>query len=135
MRGKKFGGRRAGTPNRLTFELREAARQYAGDALATLVGLMRHSRSEKMRLAASEALLDRGFGKPAGAIAGPLVNVNVGLPPPGGRPLTPAEAYAYVMSGTLPRDEELALIEQLQEAARRPAIEHEPIAVQTSADA
>ena len=133
MRGQKFGGRRPGTPNKVTAEIRDVARQYGPQAIATLVGLMRSSRSEKVRMAAAELLLDRGYGRVAQAVAGPLVNVNVGLPPSGARPLSPEEAYRYVVGGTLPREEELDLVEQLQDHARRPAIEGEAAEVQTSA--
>lgn len=118
---------------RVVAEIRELARQYGAEAIGRLVTLMRTAEDERVRLAAAEALLTRGYGRPEAAISGPLVNVNVGLPPPGARPLSPEECYRYVISGTLPREEERALVEQLQEAARRPAIEHEPVAVETSA--
>ena len=40
------------------------ARPYAAAALAELVRIMTRSRSDSARVAASNALLDRGFGKP-----------------------------------------------------------------------
>jgi hypothetical protein len=40
------------------------ARPYADAALAELVRIMTRSRSDAARVAASKALLDRGFGKP-----------------------------------------------------------------------
>ena len=40
------------------------ARPYAPAALAELVRIMTRSRSDSARVAASNALLDRGFGKP-----------------------------------------------------------------------
>lgn len=102
--------------------------------VARLVHLRDHSADEEVQLEAIKIMLSYSDGKPVTAhVGGPLVNVNVGLAPPGGRPLSPEECYRYVISGTLPRDEELALIAQLEEAARRPAIEHEPVAVETSA--
>jgi hypothetical protein len=45
-------------------ELREVAREYAGKALETLVKVCESSRSDSAKVAAANALLDRGYGKP-----------------------------------------------------------------------
>jgi len=41
----------------------ELARSYTVEAVETLVDLMRHSRDDRVRGTASQALLDRGWGK------------------------------------------------------------------------
>jgi len=44
-------------------DVRVLAREYTEEAVATLVDLMRHARSDAARGAAVQALLDRGYGK------------------------------------------------------------------------
>jgi hypothetical protein len=46
-------------------DLRKLARQHTEDALATLVEICRNGENEGARIAAANALLDRGWGKPA----------------------------------------------------------------------
>tara|TARA_B100001093_G_scaffold101075_1_gene93235 strand:- start:1372 stop:1644 length:273 start_codon:yes stop_codon:yes gene_type:complete len=41
----------------------ELARSYTAEAIDTLVELMRHSKDERVRGTAAQALLDRGWGK------------------------------------------------------------------------
>lgn len=65
--GERRGGRQAGTPNRVTVELRQAAGAYTGEALETLATIMRQGQSETARISAATALLDRAHGKPAQA--------------------------------------------------------------------
>jgi hypothetical protein len=101
--GRRFGGRAKGTPNKLSAEIRTVARQYSAEAIAKLVHLMRNSRSEKIQIAAADLLLDRGYGRPVQSIAGPLVNVNVLSADQSAR-LTPGEAYAAMVAGTLELD-------------------------------
>lgn len=60
----KSGGRRPGSKNKVTLEAREIARQYAGDAILTLVGLMTFASSDMARIAACNSILDRSFGRP-----------------------------------------------------------------------
>ena len=62
--GRKTGGRRKGTPNRVTAEIREYAQQYTVEALEGLAQIARTSTSDAARVAAWNALLDRGHGKP-----------------------------------------------------------------------
>jgi hypothetical protein len=62
--GRRPGaGRKKGTPNRATKEIRELARQYGPDAIECLFGLMTSAKNEQTRLAAANSLLDRGFGR------------------------------------------------------------------------
>ena len=44
-------------------QLTELARSHGAEAIDTIVQIMRHSASEKTRLVAALALLDRGFGR------------------------------------------------------------------------
>ena len=64
-KGAKTGGRKAGTPNKVTANLREAAQEFSGEALAMLVSVMRDPETPpNTKLAASTAILDRGYGRP-----------------------------------------------------------------------
>ena len=61
----KTGGRQAGTPNKTTASIREAAQQYTDEALKTLVDVMGDETApHAARVAAANSLLDRGHGKP-----------------------------------------------------------------------
>ena len=61
----KTGGRQAGTPNKTTASIREAAQQYTDEALKTLVDVMGDETAPPAaRVAAANSLLDRGHGKP-----------------------------------------------------------------------
>ena len=66
--GQKTGGRRRGTPNRVTAELRGAAQQYTMQALEVLAHVAQHGESESARVSAGCALLDRGHGRPTQAV-------------------------------------------------------------------
>ncbi len=46
-------------------EIRELARQHTAAALATLVEVCQNGENESARVAAANAILDRGWGKPA----------------------------------------------------------------------
>ena len=45
------------------FKVSELARSYTTEAVDTLVDLMRHSKDDRVRGTAAQALLDRGWGK------------------------------------------------------------------------
>ena len=62
--GMKFGGRKKGTPNKSTSEIRTLAQEYGPEAIRRLVSLMRQSDDRKVQLAAAKELLDRGYGRP-----------------------------------------------------------------------
>jgi hypothetical protein len=73
--GERRGGRKPGTPNKHTAEIRAVAQQYgpaAIAALAELSGLAPGTRaeSETARIAAIKELLDRGYGKSAQPLSG-----------------------------------------------------------------
>ena len=57
-----FSGNPGGRPKD-EFKVVELARSYTVEAVETLVDLMRHSKDDRVRGTASQALLDRGWGK------------------------------------------------------------------------
>jgi hypothetical protein len=87
----KTGGRKKGTPNKATAEVRELAGEYTEDALKTLVQIMNDNKAAAAaRIAAAKAVLDRGHGKPAQALElaskddGPMKVVFKSFTPPPG---------------------------------------------------
>ncbi len=71
-KGRKTGGRQRGTANKVTREIREYAQTFTKEALDGLANIARNSASDAARVAAWNALLDRGHGKP-------LQSVDVGV--------------------------------------------------------
>jgi hypothetical protein len=69
-KGVKTGGRKKGTPNKATAEIRGLAREYTAEALEALVGVMRDSDQPSARVSAAREILDRGYGKPSQAHTG-----------------------------------------------------------------
>ncbi len=67
--GRKTGGRRKGTANKATAEVR-AAFQLHGDELVGALLALTKSDDERVRLGAIQAALDRGWGRPTQAISG-----------------------------------------------------------------
>lgn len=71
--GRREGaGRPAGRRNTATrtqgASLSELARKHTADALKTLVEVAKKSESDSARVAAANAILDRGYGKPRQAV-------------------------------------------------------------------
>lgn len=66
--GEHRGGRKKGTPNKATAEIKELAQQYTAQALEALVRVMEDGESEAARVSAANAILDRGHGKPSQSI-------------------------------------------------------------------
>jgi hypothetical protein len=62
-KGKKTGGRVAGTPNKATQDIKAAARIHGPNALKVLSSLMLSAESEQARIAAAKEILDRAYGK------------------------------------------------------------------------
>lgn len=56
-------GNPGGRPKEVA-HVRELARQHTAEAIATLVDIMRHGTSDRARVAAAEALLNRAWGHP-----------------------------------------------------------------------
>lgn len=70
----KTGGRKAGVPNKITADVKEAAREYTADAISVLASIMRSDEQPAAaRVSAASAILDRGHGKPTQAteLSGP----------------------------------------------------------------
>ena len=69
--GERRGGRKKGTPNKATAEVKQAAQAYTTTALRTLAEIMEDGKQPaSARVSAANALLDRAHGKPAQAITG-----------------------------------------------------------------
>lgn len=69
-KGVRLGGRKKGTPNKSTAELKQLARQYTEVALIELARLVTQAESEQARVAAIKEIFDRGYGKATQFIAG-----------------------------------------------------------------
>ena len=67
-KGIKTGGRKAGTPNKATAEVKELASKFAPAAIVELARLATEAESEAARVAAANSILDRAYGKPAQAM-------------------------------------------------------------------
>lgn len=69
-KGRKTGGRKPGSRNKATAEVKELARNYAPEAFASLVQIAKSGSSEAARVAAIREILDRAYGKAPQAITG-----------------------------------------------------------------
>jgi hypothetical protein len=49
------------------YDLKQAARRLAPEALAIIENAMRHSEDERVRVMAAQIVLERAYGKPRGA--------------------------------------------------------------------
>lgn len=67
-KGAKFGGRKAGTPNKATREIKELAQSYAPASMKELARLAKAAESETARVAAIKEIFDRAYGKAPQAI-------------------------------------------------------------------
>ena len=65
--GERRGGRKPGTPNKVTHEIREIALAMVPSAVKALSGLLM-SDNEHVRGKAVEIVLERAFGKAAQAV-------------------------------------------------------------------
>lgn len=103
-------------------EIRALARSHAPECIEKLLTLMRSAVDERVQLAAAEALLSRGYGRPPQPVEHggmPLVSIDMrGAGPSGGAGLTPSQAYNFMLSGHLDPDP--------AHPAFRPAIEVRP---------
>jgi hypothetical protein len=69
-KGKKTGGRVAGTPNKATADVKAVAGQYSAEALSILIDVARTSESDAAKVSAIKEILDRAHGKSPQAIIG-----------------------------------------------------------------
>ena len=65
MKGLKTGGRRKGTQNKATVEIKDLARRHGPEAITALCALAREGEREETRRAAWNDILDRGYGRPS----------------------------------------------------------------------
>lgn len=63
-RGMKTGGRKKGTPNKNTADLKALAGKHGPWALKQIRALAENAETEQVRFSALRELLDRGYGKP-----------------------------------------------------------------------
>lgn len=64
--GKREGsGRKAGTPNKATVEVKRLAQKHGPAALVELARLAGNAVSEQARVSAASIILDRAYGKAA----------------------------------------------------------------------
>jgi hypothetical protein len=70
MKGRKTGGRKAGTPNRATRSMNDIARGYGPRVIEKLWMICENGESDAAKVSAARELLDRGYGKPAQALVG-----------------------------------------------------------------
>lgn len=68
--GNRGKGRVKGVPNKATAEIKDLARSYTAEAIEVLATVMRTSTSDAAKVAAVNAMLDRGYGKPSQALTG-----------------------------------------------------------------
>jgi hypothetical protein len=68
-KGERIGGRQKGTPNKATAEIKALAQEFGAEAIKKLAEHLRGS-DPKVSVQAANALLDRGYGKPAQTLAG-----------------------------------------------------------------
>lgn len=63
--GERRGGRKKGTPNKSTADIRDLMRNYTAAAAAELARLAVEAESEAARVAAIKEIFDRAYGKSA----------------------------------------------------------------------
>ena len=68
--GERRGGRKKGTPNKATADVKALAQQYAPDAIKELARIAAKGESEAARVSAIKELLDRAYGKSPQAVTG-----------------------------------------------------------------
>lgn len=64
----KTGGRKPGSRNKVTADVKEAAQAHTTDAIKELARIMLKSESDAARVAAIKEMLDRGHGKAKQAV-------------------------------------------------------------------
>lgn len=105
----KLGGRPKGAMSRAKITLRERVRMSQEEIVTRLFFLLHKGENHGVQLAAARELLDRGWGKPAQAVA-------VGIGGPDGGPVT-----ILVDTGVPRRELEAPTIEQLPGSPRSDA--------------
>ena len=92
---KGVSGNPGGRP-RVLADVQELARQKSPEAISTLVAIMNNEKAPPAaRVAAANALLDRGYGKPTQPISQTLANIDPST-------MSDAELAAIVRGGIQP---------------------------------
>lgn len=74
--GERRGGRKPGTPNKVTADVRALAQKYGAKALAVLGKIMESDKQPAAaRVSAAKELLDRAYGKAPQPIAVNSANI------------------------------------------------------------
>ena len=85
IQSKSRAGRPPGRSNVATTQMRrtlgELAREHTGEALETVLEVMRSGETHAVRLAAANVILDRGYGRPQAAVAVAASRESEGLEP------------------------------------------------------
>lgn len=76
--GHKTGGRKKGSLNKATADIKAIAQQHTAEAVKALVDML-HDGGDAAKVAAARELLDRAYGKPTQPIAGDDSMPAVGL--------------------------------------------------------
>lgn len=63
-------GRKPGSLNKATVDIRAIAQEHGSAMIDNLIHLARHAESEAVRATCTQALLDRGYGKPQQPVTG-----------------------------------------------------------------
>jgi len=81
----KTGGRQAGTPNKVTHDIKVLAQGYGRDAIKRLYHLALNASTESVQVSACRELLDRAYGKSLAQIAhtgkdeSPILTENISM--------------------------------------------------------
>lgn len=67
----KTGGRKKGSTNKATAEVKALAREYTPDAMDALRDIVRQRENLPAAVAAAKEILDRGWGKSVQPVSGP----------------------------------------------------------------
>jgi hypothetical protein len=58
-------GRKKGTPNKITADIKALAQEHGATAITILATILTTAESDQAKIAAAKELLDRGYGKAA----------------------------------------------------------------------
>lgn len=74
--GERRGGRKRGTPNKVTADVRALAQRYGADALEVLASIMSdEGEPAAARVSAAKEILDRAYGKSPQPVTANAANI------------------------------------------------------------
>lgn len=68
--GSKTGGRKKGTPNKATLDIKAYAQKFGKEGIDILMSIARNSQFDAAKVSAVKELFDRGYGKSAQPLTG-----------------------------------------------------------------